>query len=147
MFTPTTAKPGYLMALRAVITLQTVTVFAASITAGLLLSAPGGEVLHSATAYTLFFVALAHVIAAVLAWRPGGGSIKPMCYAVGFLAGTLAQVALGIAHLKALHVPLGALMFGASVLELAWIWSPALLTRSRGLTVPRPDDRRVTSHS
>jgi len=135
MSTLTMTKPSYLMALRAVVTLQTVTIFAASVTAGLLLSAPGGKVLHSATAYTLFGVALVHVVTAILAWRPGGGSTKPMCYAIGFLVGTLAQVALGLAHLKALHVPLGVSMFGASVLQLAWVWASDPLTRSRDLTV------------
>lgn len=125
MTTTTTAPtlpPGPLMILRAAITLQAATAFAAAITAGLLLSVPGGKALHSATAYTLFGVTLAHVVVALLAWRPGGASLRPLGYAIAFFAATLVQVALGLAHLKALHVPFGVLVFGASLLEAVWIW-------------------------
>ncbi|SDK35604.1 hypothetical protein [Nonomuraea jiangxiensis] len=111
------------MFLRVVIALQTLTLFAAPITAGLLLSAPGGRVLHSASAYAVFTVGLLHLITAILAWRPGGGSPKPILYAAGFFAAVLAQIALGIAHMTTLHVPLGALLFGLSVLQLGRAWS------------------------
>lgn len=114
---PTTTKHGSLMVLRAAITLETVVVFVQSISAGLVLSARGGGALHSAGAYTVFVVAVVHLVVAVLAWRPGGGSPGPILYAAGFLALTLAQVALGIAHVKAVHIPLGVLMFGLSVFQ------------------------------
>lgn len=123
MHTPTTTQYGYLTSLRVVIIVQTATVFAASVTAGLLLTYPGGKWWHSASAYALFVVALVHVAAALLAWRPGGGTPRPVYYAVAFLIGVLAQVALGIAHVKVLHVPLALLLFGGSVLLLAWIWN------------------------
>jgi heme A synthase len=119
MSTPTTTKQGNLMFLRVAITLQTLAVFAAPITAGLLLSSPGGRALHSVSAYGVFTVALLHLVAAILVWRPGGGSPRPILYALGFFGLTLAQIALGIAHVKTLHVPLGVLMFGVSVLQLS----------------------------
>ncbi|WP_245655964.1 hypothetical protein [Microtetraspora fusca] len=109
------------MFLRVAITVQTVGVFIQAITAGLLLSSPGGGALHSAGAYGVFIVALLHVVVAILVWRPGGGSPRPILYAVGFLAATSAQVALGIAHVKTVHVPLGVLMFGMSLLQLVRI--------------------------
>jgi heme A synthase len=105
--------------LRVMIGLQTLAAFLAPVTAGLLLTSPSGHALHSASAYTLFTVAVVHVVVAVLAWRPGGGSPKPILYAAVFLALTLAQVALGIAHVKTVHVPLGVLMFGFSLLQLS----------------------------
>ncbi|WP_188188963.1 hypothetical protein [Nonomuraea sp. SYSU D8015] len=111
------------MFLRVAITLQTLFLFIQSITAGLLLSTPNGHVLHSAGAYGTFIVALVHLIIAILAWRPGGGSPRPILYAAGFFALTSAQIALGIAHMRTLHVPLGVLMFGMSVLQLVWIWT------------------------
>ncbi len=117
----TTTKQGNLMFLRVAITVQTVGVFIQAITAGLLLSSPGGGALHSAGAYGVFIVALLHVVVAILVWRPGGGSPRPILYAVGFLAATSAQVALGIAHVKTVHVPLGVLMFGMSLLQLVRI--------------------------
>ncbi|MEV0995973.1 hypothetical protein [Nonomuraea sp. NPDC050202] len=121
MSTPTTIKQGNLTFLRVAIALQTLAVFAAPVTAGLLLTTPSGHVLHSAAAYSVFTVALVHLAAAILAWRPGGGPPRPILNAAGFLAATLAQVALGIAHVTTLHVPLGVLMFGMSLLQLSRI--------------------------
>lgn len=66
----------------------------------------------------MYGAAMLYVLAAVLAWRPGGGSQRPVLYASGFLALASVQVVLGIAHLPAAHVPLGVLMFGLSVLDL-----------------------------
>ena len=96
---------------------QTLAVFLSAVTAGLLLTTKAGHPLHSAAAYTVFGVAVVQVIAAVLAWRPGGGSPRPIGFAVGFLVLVLAQVALGIAHVKVVHVPLGVLLFGLSLLS------------------------------
>lgn len=131
----TTTKPGNLMLLRAATTVQTVVVFVQAITAGLLLSARGHGAPHSAGAYTLFGVTVLHVIIAIMTWRPGGGSPRPILYAAGFLVLTLAQVALGIAHVKTLHIPLGVLMFGLSVLQLVWIWSGRRATDARAVRV------------
>ncbi|MGW0808567.1 hypothetical protein [Nonomuraea sp. NPDC002799] len=111
------------MFLRIAIILQTVALFAAPVTAGLLLSSPGGRTWHSVAAYGVFTVALVHLATAILTWRPGGGSPRPIWYATGFLALTLAQIALGIAGAKTLHVPLGVLMFGLSLLQLGRVFA------------------------
>ncbi|MET8144005.1 hypothetical protein ABZU32_27175 [Sphaerisporangium sp. NPDC005288] len=111
------------MFVRVAITLQTLVLFVQTITAGLLLSLPGGHTFHSAGAYTMFTVAVINVAGTILAWRPGGGSPRPILHTAGFLGLTLAQVALGIAHMKTLHVPLGALMFGISLVQLSQAWS------------------------
>lgn len=113
---------GRLGFLRGVITVQAVAVFSTSITAGLLLSTPGGHVFHSATSYLVFFVALLQLIAAILVGRSGGPRL-PIRYSAGFLAGVLVQVALGLAGLKPLHMPLGMLLFGGIVFQLIWIWN------------------------
>ncbi|MFC6576211.1 hypothetical protein [Planomonospora parontospora] len=128
------------MFLRVVIALQTLALFAAPVTAGLLLTSPDGQVLHSASAYTVFAVAVLHLLAAILAWRPGGGPPGPILYAAGFLGLVLVQVALGIAQLKTLHVPLGVLLFGLSVLALSRV--PAgrrISVASGGPAVREPD--------
>lgn len=109
------------MFLRIAVTLQTLALFAAPITAGLLLSSPGGRTLHSVSAYGVFTVAVSHLVIAILLWRPGGGSPRPILYAAGFLGLVLAQIALGIAQVKTLHVPLGVLLFGLSVLQLSQV--------------------------
>jgi len=123
MSAPKSLSSRWLIALRTVITVQTAVTFAAAVAAGLLLSVPGGKALHSATSYTLFVVAVVHVVIAVLAWRPGGGSGLPAVSALVFFLGVSVQVALGLAHLKALHVPLGVLLFGFTVLQCAWVWT------------------------
>jgi heme A synthase len=105
--------------LRVTLAVQTLAVFLSAVTAGLLLSTPNGHVLHSASAYTVFVVAMVQVAAAVLVWRPGGGSPRAILYAVAFLGLTSAQVALGIAHVKTVHVPLGVLLFGLSLVQLS----------------------------
>lgn len=134
------------MFLRVAIILQTLALFAAPITAGLLLTAPSGRTLHSVSAYAVFTVAIVHVIAAILVWRPGGGSPKPILYAAVFLGATLAQIALGIAGVKTVHIPLGVLMFGMSVLQLSRVLadrrSPVAAAGREGHDVhPRPAHR------
>jgi hypothetical protein len=118
MATQTTAKPANVKLLHATVALQTAAVFLQSVTAGLMMTLPYGHVLHSAGSYTLWVVTVVHVVVAVLAWRPGGGSPQPIWYAAGFLALITAQVFSGLLHLTALHVPLAAALLVASVVYL-----------------------------
>ncbi|MFE7515079.1 hypothetical protein ACFU8I_28175 [Streptomyces sp. NPDC057540] len=105
------------------IALQTLSLFFQASTAGLLLSSSHGEVLHGVGARVMYGATMLYVLAAVLAWKPGGGSPRPILYSTGFLVLASAQVVLGIAHEPTLHVPLGVLMFGLSVLDLGRILS------------------------
>jgi hypothetical protein len=115
---PPRRRVGMTTFLRGTIALQTLVVFLAPVTAGLLLTTPNGHVLHSASAYTVWVVAVVQVVAAVLAWRPGGGSPRAVLYAVVFLVLVTAQVVLGIAHVTTVHVPLGVALFGVSLVVL-----------------------------
>lgn len=105
--------------LRIAIALQTLTIFLQAVSAGLLLTSSYGETLHSAGARVVYGASMLYVLAAVPAWKPGGGSARPVRHASGFLVLASAQVVLGIAHVPSLHLPLGVLMFGLSVLALA----------------------------
>ncbi|WP_225805324.1 hypothetical protein [Streptomyces sp. NK15101] len=105
------------------IALQTLTIFFQAATAGLLLTSPQGEVLHGVGARVMYGATMLYVLAAVLAWKPGGGSPRPVLYSTGFLVLASVQVVLGIAHEPSLHVPLGVLMFGLSVLDLGRVLS------------------------
>ncbi|MEU9234081.1 hypothetical protein [Streptomyces subrutilus] len=118
MAAPTTTAPGRFTFLHLATALQTLALLFQAVTAGLLLASPHGEVLHSVGARVMYGASMVYVLAAVLAWRPGGGSPRPVLYATGFLALASAQVVLGIAHLPTLHVPLGVVMFGLSLLAL-----------------------------
>ncbi|MFI6697553.1 hypothetical protein ACIBJC_01020 [Streptomyces sp. NPDC050509] len=105
--------------LQIAIALQTLTIFLQAISAGLLLTSSYGETLHSVGARVMYGASMLYVLAAVLAWKPGGGSLRPVRYASGFLVLASVQVVVGIAHVPSVHLPLGVLMFGLSVLALA----------------------------
>ncbi|MEU6532241.1 hypothetical protein ABZ869_24000 [Streptomyces sp. NPDC046928] len=105
--------------LRFAIAVQTLTIFLQAVSAGLLLTASYGETLHSVGARVMYGASMLYVLAAVLAWKPGGGSPRPILHASGFLVLASVQVVLGIAHVPSVHLPLGVLMFGLSVLALA----------------------------
>ncbi|MEW2462847.1 hypothetical protein AB0872_19320 [Microbacterium sp. NPDC047426] len=105
--------------LQIAIALQTLTIFLQAVSAGLLLTSSYGEVLHSVGARVMYGASMLYLLAAVLAWKPGGDSSRPVWHATGFLVLASVQVVLGIAHVPSLHLPLGVLMFGLSVLALA----------------------------
>ncbi|MFE9134482.1 hypothetical protein [Streptomyces sp. NPDC007355] len=103
---------------RIAIALQTLALAFQSATAGMLLSSAAGAVLHDVGSRVMYGASMLYVLAAVLAWRPGGGSPRPILHASGFLVLASVQVVLGVAHIPSLHVPLGVLMFTLSVLAL-----------------------------
>ncbi|MEV4925008.1 hypothetical protein [Streptomyces roseoverticillatus] len=104
--------------LKIAIALQTLTIFLQAVSAGLLLTSSYGETLHSVGARVMYGASMLYVLTAVLAWKPGGSSPRPVWHASGFLVLASVQVVLGIAHVPSVHVPLGVLMFGLSVLAL-----------------------------
>jgi len=119
MAVQTTAAPADTTAfVRVAVALQTAAIFFQAVTAGVLLTSAHGEALHSVGARVMYGASMLYVLAAVLAWKPGGGSPRPIAYASGFLVLASVQVVLGIAHVPSVHVPLGVLMFGLSVLVL-----------------------------
>ncbi|MEU9081434.1 hypothetical protein [Streptomyces sp. NPDC048357] len=132
MATQMTAAPGRVTFQQVAIALQTLSLFFQAATAGLLLSSSHGEVLHGVGARVMYGASMLYVLAAVLAWRPGGGSPRPILYASGFLVLASAQVVLGIARVPSVHVPLGVLMFGLSVLDLGRVLSARLPERTGG---------------
>ncbi|MFH9223787.1 hypothetical protein ACH4NT_03410 [Streptomyces lydicus] len=117
--TATASTPRSSSFLRIAIALQTLTLFLQAVSAGLLLTSSYGETLHSVGARVMYGASMLYVLAAVLAWRPGGGSPRPAWHASGFLVLASVQVVLGIAHVPSVHLPLGVLMFGLSVLALS----------------------------
>ncbi|GGQ31890.1 hypothetical protein GCM10010215_64900 [Streptomyces virginiae] len=128
MAVQTTTAPGRFTFQQIAIGLQTLALLFQAVTAGLLLSTPYGELLHGVGARVMYGASMLYVLAAVLAWRPGGGSPRPVLHASGFLALASLQVVLGIARMPGLHVPLGVVMFALSVLAL----HQALSTRPAG---------------
>jgi hypothetical protein len=104
--------------LQIAVALQTLTIFVQAISAGLLLTSSYGETMHSAGARVMYGASMLYVLAAILAWKPGGGSPRPIWYASGFLVLASVQVVLGIAHVPSVHLPLGVLMFGLSLVAL-----------------------------
>ncbi|MEJ8643326.1 hypothetical protein WKI68_21915 [Streptomyces sp. MS1.HAVA.3] len=130
MATQTTAVPVRITFVQVAIAVQTLALFFQAATAGLLLSSSYGATLHDVGSRVMYGASMLYVLAAILAWRPGGGSPRPILYASGFLVLASVQVVLGIAHMPSLHVPLGILMFGLSMLELGLVLSTRLSQRT-----------------
>ncbi|MEW2314940.1 hypothetical protein [Streptomyces bauhiniae] len=116
--TTTDARRDGATFLRVAIALQTLTIFLQAVSAGLLLTTSYGETLHGIGARVMYGASMLYVLAAVLAWKPGGGPTRPIWHASGFLALASVQVVLGIAHVPSVHLPLGVLMFGLSLVAL-----------------------------
>ncbi|MEU6759738.1 hypothetical protein [Streptomyces sp. NPDC046685] len=130
MAVQTTAVPGRFTFVRVAIALQTMALFFQAATAGVLLTSSHGYALHDAGSKVMYGASMVYVLAAILAWRPGGGSPRPILHASGFLALASVQVVLGVAHVKSLHVPLGITMFGLSMLALGQALSSARASRA-----------------
>lgn len=117
--TPADPPPRYLLLTA---TAQTAVLLVQAVAAGLLLaSVPAGRTAHSAMAGGVLLVVALHVAAAVTAWRRGAVRGRTVLHTTPMLLLTVVQAALGFAHVRELHVPLGVLMFGASVLTLTRI--------------------------
>ncbi|CAM5473818.1 hypothetical protein [Streptomyces aurantiogriseus] len=129
MTTRIAVAPRGLTFLRTAIALQTLTLFFQAVTAGMLLTSSHGYLMHDVGSKVMYAATMLYLLAAVLAWRPGGGSPRPALYATGFLLLASAQVALGIAHVPSFHVPLGVVMFALSTLALVQTLSPRLRLR------------------
>jgi hypothetical protein len=111
--------PKFFPLLRVSVLVQAAAFLLQSITAGLLLSSPGGRQMHLMTAAIVVAAGVLHLVAAILVWRPGGGRPAFAFNAAGLLVLTLSTAALGALHAKALHVPLGVLLFGGSVMQIS----------------------------
>ncbi|MEU4547718.1 hypothetical protein [Nonomuraea dietziae] len=126
----TTAAHGGRTFLKIAVAVQTLSIFFQAATAGMLLSSSHDTELHHIGSPVMYGATMLYVLAAILAWRPGGGTPRPILYATGFLVLASVQVALGIAGMTTLHVPLGVLMFGLSTLALGQMLSAARRGRS-----------------
>lgn len=103
---------------RVSVALQTASIFFQAVTAGMALTSEVGSTVHDLGSKGTYAMSMLYLLAAILAWRPGGGPARPALHATGFLLlGTL-QVVMGVNHVMEVHVPLGVLMFGLSVLDL-----------------------------
>ncbi|MCX4986159.1 hypothetical protein [Streptomyces sp. NBC_00572] len=111
--------PRALRTLRATAAVQTVILLAQAVAAGLLLaSVPVGRTVHSGMAGAVLLAVVLHLLVGVAAWRRGVVAARAVLHGVPLLLLTFVQAGLGFAHVRELHVPLGVLMFGASVMTL-----------------------------
>ncbi|WP_326632796.1 hypothetical protein OIE67_46925 [Nonomuraea fuscirosea] len=115
---PPATAPWPMQALKAVAVLHVVALLFQAVTAGMLLSSPGGRALHLNSGIALGVIGLAHLVAAILVWRPGGGSARFVGPAAALLLLTAVAAVLGLAHVTVPHVPLGVGMFGGGVVQL-----------------------------
>lgn len=130
---PTRWHTRLMRLLRITSLLQVVAILAQAVTAGLLLaSVPDGRTLHGVLGGAVVLAVVLNLVAAVLTWRPGGGSPRLAVKSAPLLVFTVVQMALGIARVRELHVPLGVLMFGASVMLLMEVRAEGRRVRGGG---------------
>lgn len=79
MAVQTTSTPAGFTFLRVAIASQTLALFFQAATAGLLLTSSFGATLHDVGSRVMYGASMLYVLAAILAWRPGGGSPAPCC--------------------------------------------------------------------
>jgi len=110
--------------LRVVVLLTTILVLLQPVLAGMFVT---GNVtflnLHSAGAVFVVLLTLIQIVAAILAWRPGRARAWPIWASVGFLVLVIAQMALGYTRERALHIPIGAILFAVILVILVGVWS------------------------
>jgi hypothetical protein len=130
--TTTLRRPGIVRAMRMVLWLLAVAVFAQPVFAGLFLDGHDAWRDWHATngMIVLPLLALVQVVLAVLWWRPGHGPGWPAVASVGLLVAIQIQSVLGMNGLLAIHVPLG-----VAIPALV----ATLLVRTRSLTRPTTD--------
>ncbi|MFF9063949.1 hypothetical protein ACF09E_01185 [Streptomyces sp. NPDC014891] len=116
---PPPRPPRVLRVLRATAAAQAAVLLVQAVSAGLLLaSVPVGRSAHGTMAGAVVLAVALHLAAAVAARRRGAVATRTVLQAAPLPLFTLAQAALGFAHVRELHVPLGVLMFGVSVMTL-----------------------------
>jgi hypothetical protein len=117
-------------ALRTVITVQTLDLFAQAMLAGHFLNGSYGSLrLHSTNGTIIGIIGIAQMVAALLYWRPGGGAGWPTLASLGLFITEALQIALGHSRVIAVHVPLGVAIVAAMTLMTAWAWRPTFRQR------------------
>jgi hypothetical protein len=110
-----------------------------AITAGQLLAGtPGWRAVHAGGAMVIVLIALAQVVTAILIWRPGRGTARMLGPTIGILVVLLVQAYLGDSHNRAIHVPLGVLMFGGTLMLTRQLWSQGLARDRTALSEQAP---------
>ncbi|WP_066369691.1 hypothetical protein [Herbidospora mongoliensis] len=108
---------AYLGARRIVTLILAAALLIQGITAGLLLASPGGRGIHRATAILVVLAAIASLVVAIMT-----KDRKQIIPAVMILLLVFLQMYFGFAHFKALHVPIGMIMFGGVVHTLGILY-------------------------
>ncbi|WP_067832695.1 hypothetical protein [Actinomadura kijaniata] len=93
------------------------------ITAGFLMSDEDGRRLHGATGAVVTFALILQIVAALLVWRAGRGSVRYLAVTALLFVFTSVQFMVGSSGNVAVHVPLGVALFGAGAVLMAQIWT------------------------
>jgi hypothetical protein len=113
---------GLFNAFRVFVTLQAVAILGQAIFAGILLEGDG-RTLHAANSTSVHLFALLQAIFAILVWRPGRQSARYIMPSVLLLLFGILQSAMGGAHNRYIHIPLGALMLAGAIVLTVQVWS------------------------
>jgi cytochrome b len=103
--------------LRVTTAVQAAAVLLQAVTAGMLLSG-GGRAAHAFFTYAVLAAIVLNLVAAVRAGR----SFRDFAPALAMLVLAAVQIVVGIMKIRGVHVPLGVLLFGGAMLQLAQAW-------------------------
>ncbi|WP_020580304.1 hypothetical protein [Actinopolymorpha alba] len=111
-------------ALRILVPLLAAAILLQAISAGQILSGNTAmRALHSAGMLLVLLLAILQLVAAILVWRPGRGPGRMVGSSIGLIVAIIVQAALGAAHVRGLHIPLGVLIFGGVFAQMAQLRS------------------------
>jgi hypothetical protein len=124
-----------LLSLRAVGTLHAVVACLQPILAGLYLSGSGTSMaLHQPVGFSLPFIALLQVAAAIVFWRVAG-PVWPIVFTVVLLLCEAVQINVAFSRLLVVHIPLGVGVVVATVLFAEWTFGASARTATRAVVV------------
>ncbi|MFI7650993.1 hypothetical protein ACIBTZ_33765 [Micromonospora sp. NPDC049460] len=117
------AHPRFFGLMKASTVLLAAALLVQGITAGQLLSSEGDSQLHDATGPFVTVAMVLQIIAALLVWRAGHGSLRYLAASAVLLVLIGIQFVVGGSGKLAVHVPLGVALFGASAVLVAQVWA------------------------
>jgi hypothetical protein len=118
-----------LVVLRVVAVTHAATACLQPVLAGSYLSGNGAAIrLHAPVGLSLFFVALAQLLAATIYWRSGGPG-WPALLSMAVAAAEGVQITMGFARELAVHIPLGVGIVMTALVFAGWTFRPAARVR------------------
>jgi hypothetical protein len=123
----------WLTVMRIAVTLHLTGVLVQATLAGLFLDGSDSAVnAHQINGIWIARFCLLQLLIAILFWRMGGASLRPVVFTVTLFAAEVLQLMAGFRRILPLHIPLAMLIFGGLVSMTVRLWRfPETIARAR----------------